>query len=1076
MAKPPRSQFALHAWLAAASIAVALTTASPSFAQEVEAPAADAVAEAVEDTAVEAAVEEAAAEADTAAADEPTSDPPAEDTADAAGVDDSDADDSDADDSATDEATADQADIDDGAAADAPPAEGDAELVAQGDEVPPAKPTNYGMMIAWLAALILPIFLGNRIAKSIRMPDYAWKIASILLAFALAGVIVATGEFKGGPDLSGGITLVYEVAEPPEDDPEARRSVDMEELIGAIQKRVDPTGAKEVSIRNYGGALEIIIPKASGDDLEFIKKRITDLGQLEFRIVADARRSEDSRTIERALELGPSEKLLVEDADVLAEWVPYSEEEFPEDDGRLVRRVAGSRQEALVLRDRYDVTGEYLENTAMIYNEVGRPEVLFKFNSSGAKRFGRLTGDNLPNEATGAFRMLGILLDKELVSAPRINDRITDTGTISGASMGEQEVKGTVDILNAGSLPAALNKTPISEETISPTLGATTIEKGRFAIGVSLIAVLVFILLYYRFAGVVACLALAGTLLLVLAAMVQLQAAFTLPGLAGIVLTVGMSVDANVLIFERIREELKKGAGLRMAIRNGFSRATTTIIDANVTTLIAGIVLYFVGTGPIKGFGVTLILGILMSMFTAIFCSRVIFEIFERKGWLRGLAFASAISNTSIDFIGKRGVAAVASAAVIALGLFGVYSRGENLLNVDFTGGSSVTMVLREDASAPIDEVRDTLLDTELAEKNLLVVELGETADRSANTRYTINSSLEDVEAAEAILADAFGDKLQKYSVSVGEPEAFSEPGGFTGTDIPLTFNDAPGFSDTDGVAYDAALDRIKEVLAAKGEAGEAPQLRNPDYTPGSNQRFRDWTLRLGLEEAEALAVAEGLKEKLAAEPVFPLANKIGGRVAGDMQVKAVNAIIVSLLCIVGYLWFRFQNVSFGLAAVVALVHDVLVTLGAIALSAFVVSGLPPLASALQIDAFQLSLPMIAAFITIIGYSLNDTIVVFDRIREVRGKSPNLTAQMVNKSVNQTLARTLLTSLTTLIVVAILYFAGGSGIHGFAFALVIGVLVGTYSSIFVASPALLWMLGRGGDDGASSKGGAKKAA
>lgn len=1030
------------------ALVLSASLAPAAFAQEAEEPAADNAAAAVED---------APADESAAPTDEPLPEEPAGDS-----------------DSATENAGSEES----GAEApgeepvEAPAPEGDAELI----EEAPAEPANYGMMIAWLAALILPFVIGNRVAKSIRMPDYAWKVSVILLAFALAAVIVSSGEFKGGPDLSGGITLVYEIAEQPGGEEEAAaRKVDMDQLIGAIQKRIDPTGAKEVSIRNYGGAIEIIIPKASGDDLDFVKKRITDLGQLEFRIVADARRSEDQRIIEKALELGPSTKLVQENGETVARWVPYAEEEFGADDGRLVRRQAGSTSEALVLDDRYDITGDYLDSTAMIYNEVGRPEVLFRFNSSGAKRFGRLTGDNLPNEATGAYRLLGILLDNELVSAPRINDRITDTGTISGASMGEEEVRNTVDILNAGSLPAALNKSPISEETISPTLGATTIEKGKWAIGVSLGAVLVFILLYYRFAGVVACLALAGTLLLVLAAMVQLQAAFTLPGLAGIVLTVGMSVDANVLIFERIREELKKGAGLRMAIRNGFSRASTTIIDANVTTLIAGLVLYFVGTGPIKGFGVTLILGILMSMFTAIFCSRVIFEVAERKGWLRGLAFASAVSNTSIDFIGKRGLAAVASLAVIGLGLFGVFSRGENLLNVDFTGGSSVTMVLQEDAAAPIEEVRKTLLDTELADKNLLVVELGETADRSANTRYTINSSLEDVQAAEALLADAFGDKLQTYSVSIGDPAPFSEEGGFEGTDIPLVFNDGPGFSDTDGVAHDAALERIKEVLKDAGQAGEAPQLLNDDYTPGSNQRFREWTLRLGLEEDASLAIAEGLKDKLAAEPVFPLANKIGGRVAGDMQSKAVAAILVSLLCIVGYLWFRFQNVSFGLAAVVALVHDVLVTLGAVALSAFVVNSIPPLAQALQLDAFQLSLPMIAAFITIIGYSLNDTIVVFDRIREVRGKSPNLTAEMVNKSVNQTLARTLLTSLTTLIVVMILYVGGGAGIHGFAFALVIGVLVGTYSSIFVASPTLLWMLGKGGD-GSTTESSAKRAA
>ncbi|TWT48283.1 protein translocase subunit SecD [Botrimarina hoheduenensis] len=979
------------------------------------------------------------------------------------------------------------------------------EAAAEAD-APVAPPTNWGMVAAWLGALVLPILIGRSMSKSLRMPDYAWKISLILAAVAFSSIIVATGEFKGGPDLSGGITLVYELAGDAEgaaiaaaadeaqkqaddeaadadseeeattdNDAEARPRVDIDRLIDALQQRVDPTGAKEVSIRNYGGAIEIIIPKASGDDLDYIKRRITDLGQLEFRIPADPRRSEDERIIEKSLALSPSEKLLVENGTPRAEWVEYVEEEFPDDDPRIVRRQAGNRREALMLRDRYDVTGEYLTLAAMGRDDVGRPTVDFTFNNSGARRFGKLTGDNLPNEATGAFRHLGILLDKRLISAPRLNDRITSRGTISGASMTEDEVAYTISILNAGSLPAALNKTPISEETISPTLGATTIEKGKWAIGSSLVAVLAFMLLYYRFAGFVACLALAGTLLLLLAAMVQLQAAFTLPGLAGIVLTVGMSVDANVLIFERIREELKKGASLRMAIRNGFDRATTTIIDSNVTTLIAGLLLYAVGTGPIKGFGVTLILGILMSMFTAIFCSRVIFDVAERKGWLRGLAFASAVSNTNIDFLGKRYLAAAASLALIGLGLAGVFGRGENLLNIDFTGGSSVTMVLKKDASAPIAEIRKTLETTELADKNLLVVELGESDADAPSTRYTISSSLDDVDAAEDLIAETFGDKLQTYSVKLGSVKSFTETGGFSGHEIPLEFNKDAAFGETDGVSHDTVIERVQQILTQQGAAGELPQLVNDNYTPGSSQRFRDWTLRLGLDEAKTLAVGEALRDQLTAEPVFPLANKIGGRVAGDMQVKAINAIVVSLLCIIGYLWFRFQNVSFGLAAVVALVHDVLVTLGAIALSSYIVSSVPALAKALQIDAFQLSLPMIAAFITIIGYSLNDTIVIFDRIREVRGKSPRLTAEMVNKSVNQTLARTLLTSLTTLIVVVILYFYGGAGIHDFAFALVVGVIAGTYSTVFVANPVLLWLLNRNGD-GTTVGGGAMKSA
>ncbi len=930
-------------------------------------------------------------------------------------------------------------------------------------------------ILGTLAAIIIPIFLGSWLAKKWRLPEQAWRISTILAAFAIAGLCVATGQFKGGPDLSGGITLVYEVAdteapaqggdaveEEGEEEAEVaeRSNVNIDRLIDALKQRVDPTGTKEVSIRNYGGAIEIIIPKAGPDDLEYIKRRITDLGQLEFRIVADRAWSDDGDIIERAMKLGPSEKLVMMGGKPRAEWVLYDEDQFSDNEPRYAQRVAGSRKEILVLLDRWNVTGEYISNTSKSYGELGEPIVLFNFNSMGAGRFGKFTGENLPNAATpNVKRQLGILLDKRLISAPNLNSRISGSGQIEVGG-DEKEVDYIVSILNAGSLPAALNKTPISEEQVSPTLGAETIEKGRYAITVSLIGVLVFMLLYYRFSGMVACFALAGTLLLVLASMVIIQAAFTLPGLAGLVLTVGMAVDANVLIFERIREEMKKGAGLRMAIRNGFDKATTTIVDANVTTLIAAVVLYSVGTGPIKGFGVTLFLGIVMSMFTAIFCSRTIFDIAERRRWIKKLSFGSILGETNIDFLSKRGLAMVFSLILIGAGLFGVVSRGTNLLNIDFTGGSSVTMVLDEGAAMPYDEVRSALVDaqvdeeTTLGDSNLTVVERGET-----NTRYTINSNVDNVEQVESLLSETFAGKMKTYEVDLGNAEAYEETQGSTGTLLPLAFNQGDGFGENDGVAQEALLERLKRIMTEQGHVGVLPQLENPDYTPGSSQRFKDWTLRVGLDEAATVAVAEKLSEELSGEPLFPLASKIGGRVAGDMQVKAISAILLSLLGIVAYLWFRFQNLSYGLAAVVALVHDVLVTLGAIALSAYIVSAIPPLATALQIDAFQISLPILAAFITIIGYSLNDTIVVFDRIREVRGKSPRLTADTINRSVNQTLSRTLLTSLTTLIVVVILYFFGGAGIHAFAFALVVGVIVGTYSSIFVASPALLAMAG-----------------
>jgi SecD/SecF fusion protein len=276
--------------------------------------------------------------------------------------------------------------------------------------------------------------------------------------------------------------------------------------------------------------------------------------------------------------------------------------------------------------DPHNVTGDFLTSATKGLDERGGPAVHFAFDRAGAFRFGQLTNENKPNPATpDVYRHLGIILDKRLLSAPRIITKITDRGMISGGSMTEREVEHIIEVLNAGSLPAALNKTPISQEVISPTLGAETIESGKIAIGVSFIAVMAFMLFYYRFAGVVACLALGFNLLLVLSLMVLIKAAFTLPGLAGLVLTIGMSVDANVLIYERIREELQNGAALRMAVRNGFSRAMSAIIDSNVTTILTGIVLFYIGTDQVKGFAVTLILGILTSILIDIFFSRLLF-------------------------------------------------------------------------------------------------------------------------------------------------------------------------------------------------------------------------------------------------------------------------------------------------------------------------------------------------------------------------------------------------------------------------------------------------------------------
>ncbi len=745
----------------------------------------------------------------------------------------------------------------------------------------------------------------------------------------------------------------------------------------------------------------------------------------------------------------------------VAEWVPYDVKAFgPVDqEGRIVKRMAGDTPEALVLMDPFNVTGEYLKGATKGIDDTGGPAVHFSFNPQGASRFEKLTGQNKPNPNTGVTRNLGIILDKTLLSAPVIRSTISSEGMISGGTMSDKEVELTVEVLNAGSLPAKLNKTPISEAIISPTLGGVTVEKGKYAIGVSLIAVVVFMIVYYRFSGVVACIALTMNLLLVLALMVLIKAALTLPGLAGLALTVGMSVDANVLIYERIREELESGAALRMAIRNGFGRAMSAIVDSNLTTIISGIVLFYIGTDQVKGFAVTLVLGILTSMYTAIFCARLIFDVAERRGWIKHLRMMHVFSKPNFDFLGIRWFALGASWLLIAVGMVAVYFRGASLLDIDFTGGSSVAFTLKDADAMPLGAVRNVLAKTDLADKNLLIVSRGQAGPHLTYTEYQVDTSEQSVDSVKDVVRKEFGDKLKHYSFDYRDLKTVKEQ-GFNGIQAKLLINSGPDYGNEGGMTHDALREQIVNALAQTGHSDVNPTVTNPDYHRGSNARYKEWTVRIaGLDEAAARASLDHLKATIQGSPLFPLANKIGGRVSADMQIKALEAIGVSLVAMVIYLWLRFAKPAYGIAAGVALIHDVLVTVGMLAISAYIVDAVPAIAEALRIDAFQINLTIVAALLTIIGYSVNDTIVTFDRLREIKGKSPNLTAKMVNDAVNQTLSRTILTVFTVFIVVVILYFFGGEGLHSFAFAFLVGIITGTYSSVYIAAPVVLWLSG-----------------
>jgi SecD/SecF fusion protein len=925
-----------------------------------------------------------------------------------------------------------------------------------------------------LALFVVPILIGNYLASMWKMPDHAWKISLTLGVLAGSILICLFGQFKFGPDLAGGVTLIYELQDAPQavqnanqpksgNNPLAQevksgsRQFAIGDLIGSLKRRLDPDGTKEITIREYGPAVEIIVPQVGQDEMDFVKQKITALGQLEFRITADPSFTKDKTKIDLANLAPQGQKEIKQGDDVVARWVPYDVNEFgpPDKPNGMVKRSAGKTPEVLVLIDPMNVTGDYLTSATKGMDEHGNPAVHFSFNSAGAQRFEKLTGQNLPNPATpDKYRHLGILLDNKLVNAPNIHSTISDRGMISGGTMSDKEVELNVEILNAGSLPAALNKTPISQEIISPTLGGQTVEKGKRAIIGSLIGVVAFMLIYYRFAGVIACLALTLNLIMVLALMVLIKAAITLPGLAGLALTVGMSVDTNVLIYERIREELESGAALRMAIRNGFDRAMRAIIDTHLTTIISGIVLFYVGTDQVRGFAVTLILGLVTNLFTAFFCTRLMFDIAERRGLIKKLKMMHIFSKPNFDFLRLRWIFLGLSWSLIAIGMVAVYMRGTQLLDIDFTGGSSVTFTLNEQDRMSLAEVRDALDKTELADKNLLIVELG-----GEGTAFTLDTSEQSVDTVKDVVIKQFGQKLKKYSLAFSDVKP-ATVADVNGSEAKVVVNAGANYKGEEGMSYDALHDQLVATLAQQGHPNAQVAVENPDYNPGSSARFTDWTVRIaGVDEAATRAALEHIQADLQSKPLFPLASTIGGRVSGNMQVQAFLAVGISVIAMIFYLWFRFQKPTYGIAAGIALIHDVLMTVGMIALSYYIVNSFPTLASALKIDAFQINLTIVAALLTIIGYSVNDTIVTFDRLREIKGKTPRLTAKMVNDSVNQTLSRTILTVFTVFIVVVVLYIWGGEGLHSFAFAFLVGVVVGTYSSIYVASPALLWLSG-----------------
>ena len=930
-----------------------------------------------------------------------------------------------------------------------------------------------------VAVVAVPTFLAWLVTRQLRVGELWGRLATVLVALA-AGLVVTNLGWppRMGIDLKGGVILVYEIdaEKQPED------GVSMDKLVAAVSRRVNPGGQKEVTVRQYGlNQIEVIVPEVDQAEVELIKRIVSSAGVLEFRIVANPQDPRHKEVIAKATR---SPGVQVSDGKrPIGRWVQVDTAKIdPAGDPSLVTRQASDGSvEVLAVLDRFEVTGGYLSRASGGYDQNLQPCVNFSFNSQGAALFGTLTSQNLPDPANRLTSRLGILLDDVLLSAPTIRSTISSDGQITG-SFKQADVEFLVGVLNAGSLPAALSKDPISEQKISPQLGADTIRSGAQAMLLATILVLTFMLAYYRFSGLVADLAVLLNIVLVLALMISIKAAFTLAGLAGLVLSVGMAVDANVLIYERMREELDRGASVRMAIRNGFQRAFSTIVDSNLTTLITGVVLFSIGTDQLKGFAVTLILGLTLNLFTAVFCSRVIFDLAERTRLLKKLSMARLFGRTDFQFVRWVRPAVIGSLVFVAVGLAAAWQRGQGLFDIDFTGGTSVQIAFQPDQALEISAVREAV--ASLPDVAVSSVTVG---NAPANLRYKIDTSERDATAVERTLREAFPGRLATYSMGFGEvvstaaaadPSSSGAATGSAGEPAEASGKteagepaepDAEPAGEQQLAALSTAVEldfpqkinlptlreTFEQAFTAAGHAEAAFELTAPEMT-AKLKPYRVWSLSTTLDPETTRGILEQVAAKLAETPIYLSANSIGGKVAGNTKITAVYALLASLVMIVAYVWLRFQNVAFGLAAVVALLHDVLVTIGCLALSVYV----SPFLGWALVDDFKISLDVVAALLTTVGFSINDTIVIFDRMREIRGKSTTVTAEMVDRAVNQTLSRTVLTSGTAFLATLILYALGGQGIHAFAFATLIGILSGTYSTIYIAAPIVLWLQGR----------------
>jgi len=709
--------------------------------------------------------------------------------------------------------------------------------------------------------------------------------ASLLFAFPLEERI------NLGLDLKGGMHIILKVET--EKLSENARADAVLRAMEILRNRIDGMGVGETVIQRQGEN-QILVQLPGITDRDTAIEMIGKVAQLEFKLV------------------NPDPAQL---KDALAGNVP---------EGYDLKYIKDEEKEAVLIKKEVDLSGEFVADARVDFDQTGfgQPKISLSLSSKGAKKFAEITQNSVGER-------LAIVLDGEVISAPNIREPIlTGTAEITGLFTFE-EASILALALRSGALPAPMR---IEEErTIGPLLGQDSINAGIQATIVGGALVLIFMFLYYFISGLVADTALILNILIIVGSMGFLnvmmpdaQVTLTLPGIAGIILTLGMAVDANVLINERIREEIANGRPLHAAVSNGFHKAFKAIFDSNLTTLIAAFMLFQFGSGPIKGFAITLSIGLLASLFTAFFVTRTIFDILIDTRIIKSLPMTRLFSNTKIDFVSKRYIFYAVSIILIAIGMFTLYSKSNDAYGIDFAGGQ-----------------------------------------------------LQEYRFERPIIAENLRESLKEIGLGDVVIQQFEK----TPEDVIIRSAD-----DT----YDDVVKVFREKL------------------PDNNF------------------------EILRIEKVGPVVGKI-------LRRRAILAIAFALGGILVFVGFRFKHFDFATAGVIALLHDVLMTIGI-----------------LMIFNRQIDLLVITALLTIAGYSINDTIVIYDRVREnmPRMRKSSL-REIINLSVNQTLGRTVLTTVTTLLVVISLYFLGGEVLNNFAFCLLIGFISGTYSTIFIASPLVL---------------------